>query len=701
MKRLVLSVLVGTALLMSVAAFADTTGMPAMPPNIQKIMQKLQTGQPTTAADKKALAAWSESMMGIKPGSSEANAIDQAQQNAPQGQVFEVGASEGQNPCHKTGKAIGLMGAVPSRDAYVAMAKGAIRVYGTALNPGDLGKLNTLIAKSPNPSYGGDLSLMLIAGGNGAAGVISAATAAQKNPTDPVTANNLGAALRGMHDYIRAAIALRYAHSLVPDSPVIANNLGWLAMSQGDSNAAGGFFKAAVQKNGQMSASLAGQGLIAQCGGHPQQALPLFRASIRAGFSDLAEAGIQSAEDDISSAKGGGNIGSPDAYGAQGSSASMPDWQDPTFPTDPGQFNTAASQQAPNGPFFKYENYWAQQIASGQHGEIKRAQTTLNGNTLTFTRGYDKEDFVLGDIRRMLSAIMDKPTGQFVAAIENARKQAGCNSCSGIDPNGLERVRQIEACVFRPRAITAHQGLIPQEAGTWTELRKDFSDLYAFSQPWLQQIKDQGTRNQEQWETVETVAAHGSAFAGAIPVWGQEFVIDYNQAKCGGGGSPREKPKPIKNYKIDPTQCHSGSMALNFGAANLRADCEHMVLTMGEGLVFAGELKFAPDYTTDANGVMHPAQGWGNDQLTIFVGAGAAGSGPLTGNVAAGGFVTIQNGNMVDYGGQAQAGVTVGNGDATPATWQGGATARVGAVSGVDVSTSGGVRVGGNCGVSC
>lgn len=707
MKRLALSALVGAALLLSAAAVADPSDMPAMPPNIQKIMQKLQNGQPTTPAEQKALTAWGESMAGIQSGSTEANAINHAQQNAPKGEVFEVGSGESQNPCHKAGKAIGFAGTPPSRDAYVAMAKGAIDVYGSALDDGDLAKLNTVLAKSSNPSYGGDLALVLIAGGSGAAAVVSAATAAEKNPTDPVTANNLGAALRGMHDYIRAEIALQYAHSLVPDSPVIANNLGWLAMSQGDAGAAGGYFKAAVAKNGQMSASLAGQGLIAQCGGHPQQALPLFRASIKAGFSDLAEAGIESAEDDIAKGKGGGNVGSPDAYGAKGQVGDMPDWQDPAFPSDPGQFNTAASQGVPNGPFYKYENYWVQQINTTPHGEIKRAQTVKNANTLTFTRGYDKEVFVLGDIRRMMSAIMDGPTQHFgLAASGDARQKAGCNTCGRGGNEGqaaeLARTEAIDHCIYRPRATAAHQSLIPQEAADWTQLRKDFADLYAFSKPWLQQIRDQGTLNQEKWETVETVASHGGAFAGAIPLWGGEFVMDYNQEKCGGGsGLPPLKPKPIKNYKIDPTQCHAGSMAMNFGAANLRADCQHMVLTFGKGLVFAGELKFAPDYTADKNGVLHPAQGWSNDQLSIFVGAGAAGSGPLTGNAAAGGFVTLQNGNMVDYGGQAQAGVTVGNGDETPATWQGGVTARLGAVSGVDVSTSGGVRVGGNCGVSC
>ena len=263
---------------------------------------------------------------------------------------------------------------------------------------------------------------------------------------------------------------------------------------------------------------------------------------------------------------------------------------------------------------------------------------------------------------------------------------------------------------------TAHQGLVPEEKDDWTELRLRFADLYAFSKPWMSQIGDASTLNTETWTTSETVSAHGQAFAGEPPIWGTEVVIDYNQAKCGPGASaPPPKPQALKPYKLDPTKCNSGAISMNFGVANLNANCQKMSLTMGEGLVGSANIKFAPDYTQDANGVLHPAQpDWSNDQVTIFVGAGASGEGALTANAAAGGYVTMQNGNVTDIGIQAQGGVTVGNGNETPVTGQAGVTAQVSVMSGPDtptpsgtqvdgasVSTSAGPRTGGPCGVSC
>ncbi len=683
---------IGLALVASLALgaanVAGAQGMPGMPPNIQKIMQKLQSGQQPTPAEQKALTQWGESMAGIKPGSPEAQAISQGQANAAQPK-FEVGSGEDGDPCHKGGKKAVGFGAAPSRDAYVAMAKDAMRSYRAHLLPQAQASLNSALSKAP--ISGSDVAALLVVNASGSAAVVSAAYAAANNPNDPLAANNLGAILRGMHDYARAAVALQYAKSLSPDSPLIASNLGWLAMGQGDSKTASAFFHAATAKNGKFSPALLGEGLVAQCAGHSAQALPLFRASIANGFSDLAEAGIDSAEANIASSKNpdAGNA-SPDTYG-KNSGGDMPDWQDPPFPHD------AATMAASHDVILKYLDYWADHakhaaVQATQVGlQVKGASTSGSAGHLVFQRGYKKESFVLGDIRNILmrdtAPIVEKWTSDVA---DRAIRQAGCHSCA--------EQREVPSCSWRARMIPVHESLVPEEAADWTKLRKSFADLYGFSRQWIQEIHDPAAAQVETAALEQWVTMVAGPFSQPIENWQGEVAIDYSAgANCNPPPEIPGKKGTLKPYKIDPTACKSGSVSMNFGFANLNADCDKMSLTMGEGLVGAAEWKFAPDYTKGADGVLRPTgTDWSNDQITIFVGAGGqSAAGP---NGAVGGFVTVQNGQMIDIGGQAQVGVSPG---IDPASLQAGATGKVGIASGPDVSTSAGLRIGAPCGFSC
>ena len=95
---------------------------PALPPAIQKIMDKLSSGQPTTPAEQNALQKWGSSMMGVAPV-----ATGGSPSAAPSsGETFTIGSGQAGNPCKPAGHAAGF-GTVPARDAYVAMAKDAMR----------------------------------------------------------------------------------------------------------------------------------------------------------------------------------------------------------------------------------------------------------------------------------------------------------------------------------------------------------------------------------------------------------------------------------------------------------------------------------------------------------------------------------------------------------------------------------------------
>lgn len=179
-------------------------------------------------------------------------------------------------------------------------------------------------------------------------------------------------------------------------------------------------------------------------------------------------------------------------------------------------------------------------------------------------------------------------------------------------------------------------------------------------------------------ETESLALAHASAFAALVVSVGRDVEAAYDMDECKPPPSPPPpKWQALKKYKVDPEECKSGETHMNFGVANLNADCEHMTLDFGEGAVFAGEYKFGKD--------------WNDDQITIFAGAGVnAGLGPLSASAKTGAFITLQNGEIVDYGNQSSAGVSAGYGPAIAGVE---ASARIAAVSGVDVSVDKGVTI--------
>jgi tetratricopeptide (TPR) repeat protein len=660
--------------------------IPTMPANIQAIMNRMKAGQMPSPADQKALQAWGKSMAAAAGGGG-GNASGPTP-HLSGGQAFQVGTRETGDPCKKKGTAVGF-GVTPSRDAFVAMAEDTMQSYRGHLLPDAQSSLNGVLARA----NGSDISTMLVMHASGSAAVVAAAYAVEKNPDDALAANNLGAILRGMHDYARAAAALQYAKSLSPNSPIIASNLGWLAMGQGDQKTASKFFNAAAAKDNKLSPVLLGQGLVQLCGGHAAQALPLFRASIANGFSDLAEAGVDSAEADLADAKdSSADNASPDVYGGQNEGGDMPNWQDPPFS------GNGATMATYHDKIIKYLDYWTQNATDAANQamkvgvQVKGGGTTGSNGQLVFQRGYKKESFVLGDIRKIISRDTSPIVEKWASDVaDRALHQDGCHTCPGMTEK--------PSCVWRARVTPINGGVAAEEADDWTKLRKSFADVYGFSRQWIQEIHDPAQQQVETAALQQWVTTVAAPFSQVIENWQTEVMVDYGA--CGSTAGMSAQPFQLKPYKIDPTKCNSGEVHMNFGFANLNADCDKMTLTMGEGLVGAAEWKFAPDYTKGADGVLRPTgTDWSNDQATFFAGAGGGVPGPLSPSGAIGGYVTVQNGEVMDSGGRASVGIMPGVGGGAGAVSVG-ATGQVGMMSGPDVSTSGGVRIGAPCGFSC
>ncbi len=726
MRRLLLLLTVALAVALSVVSDATwaqvNSAPPGMPANVQAIMKRLESGMRPTPAEQKILQdymAKAAASAGASAGGSTSSMISSqrvaASASAASGGlnphqptmtasgIFRVGTGQAQNPCHAAGKAIGF-GKTPSQGDYVAMAKDALHVYRAHLTAQGQTSLDTVLGQAPAGAFGAALAPIFVLHGNGSAAVVSAAYAAEKAPTDVVAANNLGATLRGLHDYARAALALQYALSLSPKNMMVANNLGWLAFGQGDQRAAGQFFAIAVKTDNKLSPSLLGQGLIAQCAGQPAKALPLLRASIANGYSEAAGDAVDSADNLLSGENDpSADNASPDVYdsgsGGGGAGGDMPNWQDPPFAHDPAEFSSG--YQAKPNPLRDYIDKYITQLVTDAHDQavaagpkVKGGGTTGTGRNLTFTRGNAKEVFEIGDIIGIISRETAPLIDKFSTDVANAVQQDGCHSCVGAPPIQPQ-------CSAQGHFRSIHGGLASEEQSQWTQLRKDMADLYGFTGPLIAQIRDSNLSQVETASLQTWAAMQMTGFTATMPQWQAEGWLAYDPSDCG-----QKTPAPLaqgklKPYKVDPTACHSGKLSMNMGFANLNADCSKMSLTIGEGLVGAMDWKFAPDYTKMADGSLRPTgTDWSNDQITIFVGAGGAAAGPLGANGAVGGFVTVQNGQVMDAGGQAQVGVSPGvaGGDVS---LQAGATGRVGMMSGPDVSTSGSVRIGAPCGVSC
>ena len=705
-RRWLLLALAGV-LSFSLAQAATSPPTPAVPPDVAAAIAKMQAHQTLTPAERAAIQNYGKQMT-AKYGGGAGNGGDgnPGGTGSPDGATtftalnpFTTGTGVATNPCTKKGNAVGF-GVAPSRDAFLAMAKDAAATYRAHLLPQAQSSLDSVL--NAGTVSGSDVGALLAVHGNGSAAIVSAAYAAQKSPDDPMVANNLGALLRGMHDYARAAIALQYARSKAPDSSVIANNLGWLAFGQGDEKTASGFFQTAAKKDDKLAPPLLGEGLVALCSGNRVQALQLLRASVADGYSDVAADAIRSADADLQAAgKASEDNASPNVYGnassGGGGTLSPQNWPEPVFPQNVHEM--AGSQAA----VAAYRDHWGKRLQqeavlqASLAGQMAGAARTTTGASrqMTFNRGYGKERFEIADIMGIFARRMAPEVHQFAVDTNDAIQRGGCYGCG--------EYRSPPQCQMQATNTALHATLYAKERPLWGDIKNQGNDMYAFVAGPLSHIHNGALLQSFAISLDEQMGTEASSLAGDIALWQtQVYLVFDTKIDCRTASirNPLRYPA-LKPFPSDPTQCHSGSLELPFGVANLHAGCDAMQLTIGEGLVGAATWKFAPDYTKGADGVLRPTgTDWSNDQISIFVGVGgqsnlAPGINP---NGAVGGFVTIQNGQLIDAGGQAQVGLSPGAG---PASLQLGATGKVGIMSGPDVSTSAGVRIGAPCGFSC
>ena len=586
-------------------------------------------------------------------------------------------ASNDSGVCRSGGHAANIL-ATPDKAAYVQMAKRLVENLPSEMSPNQAQALDAQLKSLPKPAFGAEAAAALMASGSKTSAMIMAAYAAAEAPDDPAVANNLGVTLKAFRNYPDAALALRYAKQLAPDAADVTTNLGWLALVQGDVEAARTSFEEVTAKGAPLADAYSGKGLIALCAHDYGAALPLFRQSMQFGFTDLAAAGVNSS---IAGLKANGNpdpdqSASPDAYG-------------PKQSDDFGDF----SDYWPEPPIPESAERVANMIALGPKNALARYAAELekrtvavslnikpasplspvqSGNVVTIPRSYDKQTFILGDLRRIfdrrVQAISD-PFSQQWAELYNEGfgvAQAGPLTCSSV----------AVADRLQPRY---HRLAMDY----WESLLHELADLHAFSRPWIEAIKDPAVRDTERNAQISFALAQINAMiSGASNIETTIAVLWAPTDDC-HKPAPADVPlKPLKNYKDDPYACKTPPVNMNFLVASFNADCDEAKWEFGEGLQVSLSYKFGKD--------------WPDDQITIYAGHGVGesiGSSTLGAGVGAkaGGFVTFQNGAMIDGGATGSVSAT-----ATAGVFQGEVqgAGRVSMVSGFDGSISQSTSIG-------
>ncbi len=159
----------------------------AQPDNIKRIMAKAKTGQELTEAEEAAMEKYLDSL--------------DSQLNSGSGQAVKPKTQTAATDCPVV-KTTPPQIAELTRESYIALAKELQTTFGA--KSGDLAGLKSLLETAAKPTDGADMGALFAFQGAGSASVYAIAASAIQNPTDLLTANNLGVALKDMGEYTKA-----------------------------------------------------------------------------------------------------------------------------------------------------------------------------------------------------------------------------------------------------------------------------------------------------------------------------------------------------------------------------------------------------------------------------------------------------------------------------------------------------------------
>jgi hypothetical protein len=650
-------------------------------PEIQAIIEKLQSGQQITQAEQAKLKQWSEKMSQQYGG-------EENKQKSPLS-AESSGTGTSGNICPKPAKTIPAITAL-TRDSYITLAKALMTTYGPKI--GDkLPEIKQLLENTSKPSEGADMGALFLMAGSGSSTIYCAAWSAVRLPEDILTANTLGVALKDMGEYIKALQVLRYADKLRPGVPLLSINMGWVCYEMGDPASAKKMFNQALLKDPELTSPHLGLGLIAECAGDHITAENHLRIALAknysfAGFAAYKKAKTAQSEGKSSGQGGEGNQDKP----LQDEKGNSEGYDLPDLP-DLAQPARMAQQEI---PLRSYTNRLDsrltmlfnefQSVSQTVSAQMMRAKQNPEGS-IVFVRDFATERMMYEDVVDILfgpnsnfsramnegSANCGKTADQMTndaeatnqdleKAIRLQKEMNACTenyieamkACGPNDPCLKKAEADYNAC-FEPlkaeleqvmfRICKRNKSVLDLQIGCQQKLysqsnsafRSAASDLYAFTEPILARIYSPSYNEMFNIWRELTVLTFQRSLAG-IGLGIASEAKGYQDMKCiepEPPDPPQEVEEPTLPKKKNDDCPLGDGLRGGYGAFSAELTCDHVTISGGEGILGSVTRDFKKHETK------------------LWIGAGAKveyGHGNLTGEATVGVEVVIDNNNTVN-----------------------------------------------------
>ncbi len=359
----------------------------AQPDNIKRILAKAKSGQEMTEVEEAALEKYLDGLDNQQNATSKpATAVQPKTQ-----------AAGSDCPPLKTAP---LQIAELTRDSYIALAKTVQASYGQ--KSGDLPKLKSLLETTQKPTDGADMGALFAIRGAGSASVFAIAASAIETPTDVLTANNLGVALKDMGDFSKALQVLKYADQLKPNIGLVICNMGWVYREMGYRTLAKQQFEKALKVAPEMTSPYLGLGLIAKCEGNMLKAEEYLQKALAGQYSAVGMRALKQVKQaQPPKSEGKGNQPVPFEKGSD-SEVEVPDLP---VTEDLAQME---QQKEPLENYASYLDSRTQQLVA----ELLSAQAVIRkqqehaiknpDNSVVFNRDFEKEIMQFAEITDLL-----------------------------------------------------------------------------------------------------------------------------------------------------------------------------------------------------------------------------------------------------------------------------------------------------------
>lgn len=634
-----------------------------VPPEISRIMKKMQSGATITQAEQKALEDYGQKMQN-KYGNG-------------------TKSYQTKKPASLPGKKVTATAEIPSslpvlnRESYIKLARSLMQSSGT--KSGDLPKLNELLAKTEKTTEGADYGAIFMMEGAGSASIYTCAWSAVRNPVDILTANNLAVALKNAGDYSKALQILKYANTLKPGTGLILSNTGWIYYEAGKYEKAEIEFNNALKVAPEMTSPYLGLGLIARRKGNNIKAKEYLHKALSQRYSFAGIKAYQKAQESSSS----GN--QTDEKPLSGERENTGDDNVPEIPVYEQPQKMAPQEQVirnyVSGISSRLDQVTEKMESLSELIKTQQERAMQNpDNSIVYNRDFSKETMMLDDIDLLLWG----ESGNFGQAVrksseftKNAQKLMEQNNdamspliernlqldkilnpiyekmiaCMGNDACEKKLAREAQPFEAEKKQINfklcklgKHQMEILLAGGykslstLQTQLKKTVPDYYAFTNPILEKIYAPALNEFYNLRREAKILAEEKALASqALGL--AEDAMKYYEFQCIEPAPPAPSDAEIEDTgtpEKKPENCPLGDgLKGGLGTFSFELTCTYVKVSGGEGILASAKRDF----------VKH--------ETTIWAGVGAKaeyGHGNLTGEATVGVEVTIGQNALKDVG---------------------------------------------------